>query len=205
MRRGWIEDTLRTYYGEDEVSIDPWETFNTKDAVVWIDPLDGTSDFVKGNLPAVTVLIGLSIKDKSRLGIVHNPFSEDDREVGKTIFGSAEHGVFKVLSDKNLTTEELVGRDIEYLEPFNVEEPDEDHSIKVAASLSHFSAQIKEIIETIEPVEIVRLGGAGNKCCHLAQSTVDAYIHPSPGLMHWDLCAPESLVKGMGGWATNLF
>lgn len=196
---------MRTYYGEDEVSVDTWETFNTKDAVVWIDPLDGTSDFVKGNLPAVTVLIGLSIKDKSRLGIVHNPFSEDDREVGKTIFGSAEHGVFKVLSDKQLTTEELVSRDIEYLQPFNVEEPDEDHSIKVAASLSHFSAQIKEIIETIEPVEIVRLGGAGNKCCHLAQSTVDAYIHPSPGLMHWDLCAPESLVKGMGGWATNLF
>lgn len=159
---------MRTYYGEDEVSVDPWETFNTKDAVVWIDPLDGTSDFVKGNLPAVTVLIGLSIKDKSRLGIVHNPFSEDDREVGKTIFGSAEHGVFKVLSDKNLTTEELISRDIEYLQPFTVEEPDEDHSIKVAASLSHFSPQIKEIIETIEPVEIVRLGGAGNKCCHLA-------------------------------------
>ena len=75
----------------------------------------------------------------------------------------------------------------------------------MAASLSHFSAQIKEIIETIEPVEIVRLGGAGNKCCHLAQATVDAYIHPSPGLMHWDLCAPESLVKGMGGWATDLY
>jgi len=27
---------------------------------------------------------------------------------------------------------------------------------------------MKEIIETIEPVEIVRLGGAGNKCCHIA-------------------------------------
>ena len=78
-----------------------FETFNTKDACVWIDPLDGTSDFVKGNLPAVTVLIGLSIKDKSRIGIVHNPFSEEDREVGKTIFGSAEHGVFKVIYDKN--------------------------------------------------------------------------------------------------------
>ena len=100
---------------------------------------------------------------------------------------------------------DLVKRNIDYLAPFEVAEPAEDHSIKVAASLSHFSAQIKQIIETIEPVEIVRLGGAGNKCCHLAQSTVDAYIHPSPGLMHWDLCAPESLVKGMGGWATNLY
>ena len=204
-RRDWIKNTLRKYYQEDEVSIDDFETFNTKDAVVWIDPLDGTSDFVKGNLPAVTVLIGLSIKDKSRLGIVHNPFSEENQEVGKTIFGSAEHGVFKVISDKTLSSAELVKRDIDYLPAFSVEEPAEDHEIKVAASLSHFSDTIKEIIETIKPVEIVRLGGAGNKCCHLAQSTVDAYIHPSPGLMHWDLCAPESLVKGMGGWATNLY
>ena len=93
----------------------------------------------------------------------------------------------------------------EYFQPFEVAEPDSDHSIRVAASLSHFSETIKEVIETLQPVEIVRLGGAGNKCCHLAQSTVDAYIHPSPGLMHWDLCAPESLVKAMGGWATNLY
>jgi len=64
---------------------------------------------------------------------------------------------------------------------------------------------MKEIIETLEPVEIVRLGGAGNKCCHIAQATADAYIHPSPGLMYWDLCANESLIKGMGGWATNLY
>lgn len=70
---------------------------------MWIDPLDGTSDFVKGNLPAVTVLIGLSIKDKSRIGIVHNPFSVADREVGNTFFGTAEHGVFKIVSDKNFT------------------------------------------------------------------------------------------------------
>lgn len=100
-RREWIKSTLRKYYGPDEVSVDNFETFNTKDAVVWIDPLDGTSDFVKNNLPAVTVLIGLSIKSKSRVGIVHNPFSEEDRELGKTFFGSAEHGVFRVNSDKN--------------------------------------------------------------------------------------------------------
>jgi len=94
---------------------------------------------------------------------------------------------------------------MEIFEPFEVSEPVEGHKIRVAASLSHFSDTIKTIIESIEPVEIVRLGGAGNKCCHLAQSTVDAYIHPSPGLHHWDLCAPESLIKAMGGWATNLY
>lgn len=48
-------------YQPDEVSLNMFESFNTNNAVVWIDPLDGTSDFVKGNLPACTVLIGLTI------------------------------------------------------------------------------------------------------------------------------------------------
>lgn len=69
---------LRKTYGADEVSSEMFETFSTKDAVVWIDPLDGTTDFVNGNLPAVTVLIGLSINEKSRIGIVHKPFSDED-------------------------------------------------------------------------------------------------------------------------------
>ena len=94
-----IKNKLRQSYGVDEISEDDFETFNTKDAVVWIDPLDGTSDFVKNNLPAVTVLIGLSIKGHSRLGIVHNPFSEEDESLGKTLFGSGEHGTYKLAYD----------------------------------------------------------------------------------------------------------
>lgn len=160
---------------------------------------------MKGNLPAVTVLIGLSIKNRSRLGIVHNPFTEEDEQFGKTLFGSAEHGCFKVDYDRNGSVEDQLAREIQYMEPFNLEEPDADHTIAVAASLSHFSDTIKEVLSSLDPVEVKRIGGAGNKVCNLALANVDCYIHPSPGLMHWDLCAPESLVKGMGGWATNLY
>jgi 3'(2'), 5'-bisphosphate nucleotidase len=102
-RMEWIKETLSKTYDETDVSTEPFETFNTKDAVVWIDPLDGTSDFVKGNLPACTVLIGVSINGKSRLGIVHKPFSDDDQSVGNTVFGAAEFGVFKMAYDKEMT------------------------------------------------------------------------------------------------------
>jgi 3'(2'), 5'-bisphosphate nucleotidase len=73
-----INDILRKTYCSDEISSENFETFSTKDAVVWIDPLDGTQDFVNGNLTAVTVLIGLSLANKSRIGIVHKPFSDED-------------------------------------------------------------------------------------------------------------------------------
>ena len=51
---------------------------------------------MNGNLPAVTVLIGLSLNGNSRLGIVHQPFSDEDSEKGKTIFATPEHGAFKL-------------------------------------------------------------------------------------------------------------
>lgn len=77
-RRSFIEEQLRTTYTKEEIAEKNFESFNTSNAVVWIDPLDGTSDFVKGNLPAVTVLIGLAIDGYSRAGIIHNPFSVED-------------------------------------------------------------------------------------------------------------------------------
>lgn len=89
--------------------------------------------------------------------------------------------------------------------PFDHEAvPALDHRIRVATTINHFTPTIKEILDTVSPVEIVRLGGAGNKCNHLALGTVDAYIYPSAGLKYWDLCAPESIIKGMGGYSTNL-
>jgi 3'-phosphoadenosine 5'-phosphosulfate (PAPS) 3'-phosphatase len=63
---------------------------------------------------------------------------------------------------------------------------------------------MREIIEAIHPVDIKRLGGAGNKCANLALGKVDTYLHPSLGLKYWDLCAPEILIKAMGGYSTNI-
>ena len=200
-----MEEHLRKTYTADEIQSEPFTSFSTKDAVVWIDPLDGTSDFVKGNLPAVTVLIGLAIKGYSRVGIIHNPFSIDDQEKSMTYFGTGEHGAYQVPYDHEMDVDSTMKREIEYLKPFDHEaEPEKDHKVRVAASLSHFSETMQNIIKTIEPVEICRIGGAGNKCNNLAIGNVDCYIHPSKGLMYWDLCAPESLIKGMGGYSTNL-
>lgn len=201
-----IESQLRKTYGADEISSELFESFSTKDAVVWIDPLDGTKDFVNGNLPAVTVLIGLSINGKSRLGVVHKPFSDADQSKGQTTFGSGEHGVFTIAYDKEMTTEQLEAREIKYLEPFDHEAvPADDYVVKVGASLTHFSGTLKEVIEKVSPVDIVRLGGAGNKCLAIAVAQTDSYMHPNPGLKYWDLCANESLIKGMGGFSTNLY
>lgn len=47
------------------------------------------------------------------------------------------------------------------------------------------------------------MGGAGHKCAQVAVGNVDSYIYRGKGLKYWDMCAPESIVKGMGGLATD--
>ena len=70
-RKDFLEKLEIIYPGETNPPSKPFDSFNTKDCVVWIDPLDGTSDYVAGNLPACTVLIGLAINGQSKFGIVH--------------------------------------------------------------------------------------------------------------------------------------
>jgi len=117
-RREYLE-TMRHTYPEISPKGVLFEKFNVKDAVVWIDPLDGTNDFVKGNLSAVTVLIGLSINGISRIGVVHNPFREDEPSKGVTLFGTIEHGLLSLDYEENMADEAYKGRTPTYIEPFD--------------------------------------------------------------------------------------
>ena len=102
-RLPFIDEVLRQFYDEEEISSSLFEEFSTEDAVVWVDPLDGTNEFTRNNMSAVTVLIGLAIKDKSKLGIVHKPHADSDSSKGETFFGSGEHGTFKLMYDRSLS------------------------------------------------------------------------------------------------------
>ncbi len=45
------------------------------DLVVWIDPLDGTKHFTQGELDAVTVLLGITVKGVPTAGVIGCPFA----------------------------------------------------------------------------------------------------------------------------------
>lgn len=50
------------------------EELPIEDACVWIDPLDATLSYTKGELDEVTTLIGLSYKKKARIGVISTPY-----------------------------------------------------------------------------------------------------------------------------------
>ena len=104
--------------------------------------------------------------------------------------------------DPNATRESLLQRQPEYIEPFGDAEVADEHIIKVACSLKNMSEQMQATIERLNPVEMVRLGGAGNKAYRIVTGEVDSYVQPRAGLKFWDLCAPEAIVRAMGGVLT---
>ena len=106
-------------YG-DEIQ-DNFTEFDPNKATVWIDPLDGTRDFTKGNLSAVTVLIGLAIDGLPKLGVVHHPFRTNDNDgKGMTIFGAQEYGAYFLNYDSKASKVDMDKRIPQYMEPFDV-------------------------------------------------------------------------------------
>lgn len=51
-----------------------FSTTAAEDIVVWVDPLDGTSEYTQGLLDHVTVLIGLAVNGKAVGGVIHQPY-----------------------------------------------------------------------------------------------------------------------------------
>ena len=69
--------------------------------VVWVDPLDGTTEYTQGFVEHVTVLIGIAVDGAAVAGVVHQPFFErrdvagaDASEAGRTVWGIVGLGEF---------------------------------------------------------------------------------------------------------------
>ena len=53
---------------------------------------------------------------------------------------------------------------------------------------------MKEVIEILDPREILKVAGAGNKFIHLAEGLSEFYINLVSGIKMWDLCASEAII-----------
>ena len=70
------------------------DEFFEDEMVIWIDPLDGTTGFTEGHLNHITCLVGVAIRGRPRIGIIHKPFYLQGLKQGRTYFGTPECGIF---------------------------------------------------------------------------------------------------------------
>lgn len=139
------------------------------DIVIWVDPLDGTSEYTKGYLEHVTVMIGLSVRDRAVGGVIHQPYfnrnASNASEIGRTIWG-------------------LKGLGTDGLSP---KVPNEDGLI-VTTTRSHSNELVLNALTALQPTEVKRVGGAGYKVLQLLEGDADAYVFASNGCKKWDTC-----------------
>ncbi|XP_033625447.1 3'(2'),5'-bisphosphate nucleotidase 1-like [Asterias rubens] len=159
-----------------------YQDIDLKDVVVWVDPVDGTTEYTQGFLDHVTVLIGVAVKGIAVAGVIHQPyFNYKEKPVieqGRTMWG-------------------ILG-----LGGFGFEHKDLPQRV-ITTTRSHLTEDVQKTIDAMKPDEILRVGGAGHKVILLLEGRASAYIFASRGCKKWDTCAPEAILHAVGGKLTD--
>lgn len=145
---------------------EPLAHINETDVVIWVDPLDGTSEYTQGILESVTVLIGMSVRNRAVGGVIHQPYyRRSDNQLGRTIWGlkGLGSGGFEAKADI-------------------------DGKLIVTTTRSHSNELVQSVLRALEPTEVIRVGGAGYKVLQLLEGDANAYVFASPGCKKWDTC-----------------
>lgn len=161
-----------------------YSNISEKDIVIWVDPLDGTSEYTQGLLDHVTVLVGVCVRGKAVGGVIHQPYYNyklgNGENLGRTLWGLINCGVGG----------------------FTPQPPPKDKLV-VTTTRSHSDQIVQAALDALKPDEIIRVGGAGHKVLLLLEGKANAYVFASAGCKKWDTCAPEAILVAAGGRLTN--
>jgi 3'(2'), 5'-bisphosphate nucleotidase len=158
--------------------------FRRAERVLFVDPLDGTREFVDRNGEFV-VMIGLLAGSHAVAGVIHAPVS------GVAWAGATGLAAWRV---------EPVGRWV----PIHVSAAEDLREARVVASRSHRSARLDRALASLGGRELQRLGSAGLKGARVAQGAAEAYVEIGRGLKWWDVCPVDALVTAAGGRVSDL-
>ncbi len=182
-----IVDGLREAFPEDVLISEeaPDDERRLHGGRVWfIDPVDGTNDFIKGRA-GFSVMIGLCVDARPAVGVIYQP-------IGDRMFW-AETGGGAWLAE---------GGEPRRLRVSTVSDLDK---IRLVASASHRSHQIDDVKNALGISREMNIGSVGLKLGLIAMGEMDLYVNPSSKSKAWDTCAPEALLREAGGKITDLW
>ncbi len=186
----YILSNLYQQFGTREFGYLSEETEDNSDRLnhewVWmIDPLDGTSDFIK-RTGEFSVHIGLSYRQRPVLGLVAVPI--------------ANH-LFTAIKDGGAYLEQRNGEKVK----IQVSSKTDLNSMIAIASRNHRTAELELILASLPKSQELSVGSIGGKLGAIAYGTADYYISVSgrSAPKDWDYCAPEIILTEAGGKLTR--
>lgn len=164
-----------------------------EEMVIWLDPLDGTKGFTEGHMNHITSMIGVAVNGRPRIGVIHKPFYQRGLMQGRTYFGTPECGIF--IKDKFASPLKRIQRVTPML-PFPTEDAiaKENYDMWVCASMNTNQDSMNKLIDAVNPDNVARVAGAGNKIVYMLDQKADLYLNLVAGLKFWDMCAGEALI-----------
>jgi 3'(2'), 5'-bisphosphate nucleotidase len=153
---------------------------------VWmIDPLDGTNGFIDGD-GDFAVQIGLTEEGQCVIGVVYQPLTG--------VLYRAVRGAGTWIERPDFEPQKA-----------RVSHHSEISKMRLAASRSHRSPRMDQVVQAFGFEQEVRRGSVGIKVGLIVEQQCDVYIHLSSRTKQWDTCAPEIILHEAGGRLTDLF
>ncbi|CAB9527927.1 3'(2'),5'-bisphosphate nucleotidase 1 [Seminavis robusta] len=178
-----------------------------QEVTLFVDPLDGTREFVEGRVQNVACLIGVARHGKSIMGAVGLPFPTGiSSPNAKTLYAIHMDDDIAEISHQgtypSTTTSSTAGKtgDDLGITVFTGDSNDPvllnatQLALKLAASLDENKK---------EPIHAL-LGGTASKLVAVAQQERSiAVLHFKT--CYWDTCSPQAVLNAMGGKITDMF
>jgi 3'(2'), 5'-bisphosphate nucleotidase len=149
----------------------------------FIDPLDGTKEFLAQN-GEFSIMLGLAIEGRATLGVVYQPVL--DKLYAGVVGAEAtleQRGAGRTLTVSSRT------------------QPSE---LRLVVSRSHRSADIDLLMQRLGIRAETPSGSVGLKVGHLAEQSADLYVHMSSRSSRWDACGPDAILHAAGGRFTDV-
>jgi 3'(2'), 5'-bisphosphate nucleotidase len=158
--------------------------FAGADAAWFVDPLDGTREFVARNGEFV-VMIGLVEHGRATLGVIVVPVT------GRAFVGIVGDGAWEVSPGGART-------------PIHVSSHPALEGASFVVSRSRDPEGVRRLATAIGAREAISRGSSGYKGALVATGECDVYLQPGNAGMRWDACATEALVRAAGGECTEV-
>jgi len=149
----------------------------------YVDPVDGTKEFVARN-GEFSVMLGLAIDGVAMAGVVYQPATD------KLYSGVVGGGAY--LEERGEQSELRVS---------DVADPSQ---LRLVVSRSHRNRAVAEVVARLGITREATSGSVGLKAGLIAEQKADLYVHISDRSSAWDACGPEAVLKAAGGRFTDL-
>jgi 3'(2'), 5'-bisphosphate nucleotidase len=157
--------------------------FASAEAAWFVDPLDGTREFVAKN-GEFAVMLGLAEKGRATVGVIAAPAWQ------RTFVGVVGEGAWEVMANGELR-------------PIRVTETPDVAKARFVVSRSRAPERVASFIASLGAPAARPHGSSGLKGVLVATGEADVYLQPGKAGMRWDACATEALVVAAGGAMTD--